>query len=138
MVGGGDHEKDLLRHDGFSRQFRVSAFQGCPGRCGRPRADRCGRQGRRRSGHRRGCGYQAITIEGVAERSGVAKSTIHRWWRSKPELVMEAYTALVARIVPEPDAGSLAADLTEFTRHLYVGVRQLPRERALRGLMAEA
>ena len=83
-------------------------------------------------------GYQAITIESVAERSGVAKSTIYRWWRSKPELVMEAYTASVARIVPEPDTGSLAADLTEFARHLYVGVRYLPRMRALRGLMAEA
>ncbi len=51
---------------------------------------------------------------------------------------MEAYTALVARIVPEPDAGSPAADLTELARHLYVEIRQLPRERALRGLMAEA
>ncbi|MFC9427695.1 TetR/AcrR family transcriptional regulator [Streptomyces sp. NPDC056987] len=84
------------------------------------------------------CGYQAITIEGVAERSGVAKSTIYRWWRSKPDLVMEAYTALVARIVPEPDTGSLATDLTEFAQHLHTGVRHPPRRRALRGLMAEA
>jgi AcrR family transcriptional regulator len=35
-------------------------------------------------------GYPSLTIEGVARRSGVAKSTIYRWWRSKAELVVEA------------------------------------------------
>jgi AcrR family transcriptional regulator len=83
-------------------------------------------------------GYQAITIEGIAERSGVAKSTIYRWWRSKPELVMEAYTVAVSRRMPEPDTGSLARDLTVFVEQLYLGVRHDSRVRALRGLMAEA
>lgn len=35
-------------------------------------------------------GYPSLTIEGVARRSGVAKSTIYRWWKSKAELVVEA------------------------------------------------
>ncbi|WP_203809040.1 TetR/AcrR family transcriptional regulator [Actinoplanes couchii] len=83
-------------------------------------------------------GYQAITIEGIAERAGVAKSTIYRWWSSKPALVMEAYTTTVARRMPEPDTGSLAGDLTDFVEHLYQGARFAPRVRALRGLMAEA
>jgi AcrR family transcriptional regulator len=83
-------------------------------------------------------GYQALTIGGIAERSGVAKSTIYRWWSSKPELVMEAYTATVSRRMPEPDTGSVAADLTAFVEHLYQGATWETRLRALRGLMAEA
>lgn len=83
-------------------------------------------------------GYPALTIEGIAARSGVAKSTIYRWWRSKPELVMEAYTKLVAQRMPEPDTGSLEEDLAVFLTRLY-GVTEHPlRLRALRGLMAEA
>ena len=84
------------------------------------------------------CGFRAVTMEAVAERSGVAKTTIYRWWRSKPELVMEAYTAAVASRMPEPDTNSVSRDLTLFAEHLYAGVSDPSRRRALRGLMAEA
>lgn len=83
-------------------------------------------------------GYQAITIEAVAERSGVAKSTIYRWWRSKPELVMEAYTQQVAERMPSPDTGGVEGDLAAFMGQLYRVVEHPQRVRALRGLMAEA
>jgi AcrR family transcriptional regulator len=83
-------------------------------------------------------GYQALTIEKIAERSGVAKSTIYRWWRSRPELVMEAYTQVVARRMPDPDTGTVDGDLTEFVSRLYRVAEYPVRVRALRGLMAEA
>ncbi|MFC7386824.1 TetR/AcrR family transcriptional regulator [Sphaerisporangium rhizosphaerae] len=83
-------------------------------------------------------GYAAITIERVAARSGVAKSTIYRWWSSKAELVMEAYGHLVAERMPMPDSGRLAEDLTTFVTALYRVVEHPTRVRALRGLMAEA
>ncbi|MBB5780518.1 TetR/AcrR family transcriptional regulator [Nonomuraea jabiensis] len=83
-------------------------------------------------------GYQALTIEKIAERSRVAKSTIYRWWRSRADLVMEAYTQRVAERVPDPDAGGLEDDLTAFLGRLY-GIAGYPlRARALQGLMAEA
>ncbi|WP_426513246.1 TetR/AcrR family transcriptional regulator [Dactylosporangium sp. McL0621] len=83
-------------------------------------------------------GYAAVTVEGVAAQSGVAKSTIYRWWSNKAHLVMEAYGHLVAERMPAPDTGDLTRDLTAFVTALY-GVAEYPtRMRALRGLMAEA
>ncbi|WP_316755992.1 TetR/AcrR family transcriptional regulator [Streptomyces herbicida] len=83
-------------------------------------------------------GYQAVTIERVAARADVAKSTIYRWWKSKALLVMDAYRTAVEQRMPEPDTGSLADDLTAFVTALY-GVSAHPiRVRTLRGLVAEA
>ncbi|MFJ4091759.1 TetR/AcrR family transcriptional regulator [Kitasatospora sp. NPDC089913] len=83
-------------------------------------------------------GYQSVTVERVAARAGVAKSTIYRWWKSKAPLVMEAYRTTVQQRMPEPDTGAVADDLTAFATALY-GVTAHPlRVRTLRGLMAEA
>ncbi|MEC3914389.1 TetR/AcrR family transcriptional regulator [Nocardia sp. CDC160] len=83
-------------------------------------------------------GYRRITMEGVAQHAKVAKSTIYRWWKSKPELVMEAYRRTVEQRMPIPDTGDIRGDLTEFTTGLY-GIGSYPvRVKALRGLMAEA
>jgi AcrR family transcriptional regulator len=83
-------------------------------------------------------GYQAVTIEGIAARADVAKSTIYRWWKSKPALVMDAYRTAVEQRMPERDTGTVAGDLTAFAGVLY-GVSAYPvRVRTLRGLMAEA
>lgn len=35
-------------------------------------------------------GYRAMTIEGIAARAGVGKTTVYRWWPSKGVLVVEA------------------------------------------------
>lgn len=83
-------------------------------------------------------GYGALTIEGVAKRANVAKSTVYRWWKSKPALVMDAYAHETATRVPEPDTGTLAGDLTAFVADLYRIGRDPVRAKALTGLMAEA
>ncbi|SDM65158.1 TetR/AcrR family transcriptional regulator [Allokutzneria albata] len=83
-------------------------------------------------------GYGKLSIEGIAARSGVAKSTIYRWWRSKGELVMEAYTQVTARRVPDPDTGAVEKDLLVFLDMLYRANAVPRRARVLRGLMAEA
>jgi AcrR family transcriptional regulator len=56
-------------------------------------------------------GYRNLTIEGVAAEAGVGKQTIYRWWKSKAELVMEAYVAASDARTPEPDTGTLWGDL---------------------------
>ncbi|HEY7069019.1 MAG TPA: TetR/AcrR family transcriptional regulator [Acidimicrobiales bacterium] len=51
-------------------------------------------------------GYGALSIEAVAARAGVGKSTIYRHWQGKAELVEDAFNTLKAPIVP-PETGTL-------------------------------
>jgi TetR/AcrR family transcriptional regulator, regulator of autoinduction and epiphytic fitness len=51
-------------------------------------------------------GYGALTIEGVAVRAGVGKSTIYRHWPGKLELVEDAFRTLKANVVV-PEDGTL-------------------------------
>lgn len=50
-------------------------------------------------------GYGAMTIEGVAARAGVGKSTIYRHWPGKLELVEDAFRTLKASATV-PEGGS--------------------------------
>jgi TetR/AcrR family transcriptional regulator, regulator of autoinduction and epiphytic fitness len=45
-------------------------------------------------------GYGAVTIEAVAARSGVAKSTIYRHWPGRVELILDAFHELKAPVAP--------------------------------------
>ena len=55
-------------------------------------------------------GYSAMSIQGVAARAGVAKTTIYRRFDSKLELVLNAMNRSLA-IDEIPDTGSLGGDL---------------------------
>lgn len=55
-------------------------------------------------------GFERITIDGIADRSGVARSTIYRHWPDRAELLLDAFT-VVCSVTDVPDQGSLAADL---------------------------
>ena len=61
------------------------------------------------SGH----GYEAVTIEGLADAAGVSKQTIYRWWPSKAAILGEALLegGLSAADVTVPFTADLAADL---------------------------
>ncbi len=52
-------------------------------------------------------GYGGVTIESVAVRAGVAKSTIYRHWPDKLELIADAFETFHEQMVP--DLGSLGA-----------------------------
>lgn len=55
-------------------------------------------------------GVADTTIEAIAERSGVAKTTIYRHWDSKPEVVIAAIHTMIQAPV-DPDTGDLRRDL---------------------------
>ena len=54
-------------------------------------------------------GYFRLTVEGVAARAGVGKTTVYRWWPSKSALVLEAVGARIT--VPPQPSGDILADL---------------------------
>jgi AcrR family transcriptional regulator len=51
-------------------------------------------------------GYSALSIEAVAARAGVGKSTIYRHWQGKAELVEDAFNTLKAPVVA-PESGTI-------------------------------
>jgi AcrR family transcriptional regulator len=56
-------------------------------------------------------GVHGVTIEAVALRSGVAKTTIYRHWPERSQLVLDAIDR-VAEPCRAPDTGTLRGDLT--------------------------
>jgi AcrR family transcriptional regulator len=63
-------------------------------------------------------GLGGFTIEGVASRSGVARTTIYRWWPSKGALAMEGFLAGMSADLHAPMTGSVVADMQSMLRRL--------------------
>lgn len=61
-------------------------------------------------------GYDDLTVEEVAIRAGVNKTTIYRWWSGKAALVGAALVEGTALDLEVPDTGSLRGDLLVVTR----------------------
>ncbi|NKZ07653.1 TetR/AcrR family transcriptional regulator [Actinomadura latina] len=62
-------------------------------------------------------GVAGLSIEAVAARAGVGKTTIYRRWPSKDALILDALGAAKAPL-PEPSGGSVREDLAELARAL--------------------
>jgi AcrR family transcriptional regulator len=82
-------------------------------------------------------GYGGLSTEEVAERAGVHRSTVHRRFPTRAELVAQMMTALAAERVPVPDTGHLEGDLLAFARAVR-GATADPLAHALtRAIVAE-
>jgi AcrR family transcriptional regulator len=47
-------------------------------------------------------GIHALNIDGIAEHSGVAKTTIYRHWSSREAIILDALSSLIATDTPDP------------------------------------
>ena len=56
-------------------------------------------------------GFGAVTIEKIAERAGVSKATIYKWWPNKAAVVMDAFFDVAVVRLPIPDTGSTIKDM---------------------------
>jgi AcrR family transcriptional regulator len=74
---------------------------------------------------------------GLAERAGVSKETLYRWWHSKTEVLLDALAQYGEEAIPIPDTGSLARDLRQFMTETAAALTPSTR-RLLRTLAAEA
>jgi len=79
-----------------------------------------------------------MTVDEVAERAGVSKATIYRWWKSKAELALDAFVGDVRARVPVPDTGSLASDLRARLRATVGTYARPPLRGVLTTLVGEA
>jgi AcrR family transcriptional regulator len=61
-------------------------------------------------------GFAALSLERVARRAGVHKTTLYRRWGTREELVLEAMLERAADRISVPDTGSLREDLLELAR----------------------
>lgn len=56
-------------------------------------------------------GLEALTVQEITKRSGVAKTTIYRRWPSADAIGIAAMRLRFSSTYPAPDTGSLAGDL---------------------------
>ncbi|WP_369258287.1 TetR/AcrR family transcriptional regulator [Streptomyces sp. R35] len=90
-------------------------------------------------------GYPKTTIEGIAARAGVGKQTIYRWWSSKADVLLDAFTDLGEQGAQAagqesyeiPDTGDLAADLKLVLRATVDELLEPRFEAPARALAAE-
>jgi AcrR family transcriptional regulator len=85
-------------------------------------------------------GLHGMSMDEVAERAGVSKATIYRWWGSKELLALDALATAWA--APDPGAqrytGSLRGDLLARFRPWLRQLNEQPFGRVVAGLVAEA
>lgn len=83
-------------------------------------------------------GYPGVSFEEVARRSGAAKATLYRRWKSKREMVLAALRAGPARRddADEIDTGSLRGDLLALCRRLDQTMRSTDGRTAMLLLQA--
>jgi len=62
-------------------------------------------------------GLDGISIDEIARRSGVAKTTIYRHWQTRSDLVIDACSHITAE-QEAPDTGSFEGDLTVLLTNL--------------------
>jgi TetR/AcrR family transcriptional regulator of autoinduction and epiphytic fitness len=68
-------------------------------------------------------GYGAFTIESVAARAGVGKSTIYRLWRTKLALIADAFETLNEQPRPAPQGGSPRQRVQQLLMHVADAMR---------------
>jgi AcrR family transcriptional regulator len=81
-------------------------------------------------------GYDGLTMEGVAARSGVNKTTIYRWWPAKDALLGAALLDSSLLELAVPDTGSLRGDLLGLTEHVLRLLGTEPTAAVIAGALA--
>ncbi|MEU0885720.1 TetR/AcrR family transcriptional regulator [Lentzea sp. NPDC005914] len=83
-------------------------------------------------------GFAGVTVEGIATRAGVAKQTVYRWWKSKVDILMDAFAEDMEQHLTPPDHGDLALDLRAHLAHLAQFLTENDSGVVFRALVGEA
>lgn len=82
-------------------------------------------------------GYRSLSLQKIAERAGVGRQTLYRWWRCKADIVLEAFSRRTAQDIPIPDTGRAKSDLVRLMEDSGVVLKNSSGPIVL-GLFAEA
>jgi AcrR family transcriptional regulator len=83
-------------------------------------------------------GYEAITMTDVAERAGVAATSLYRRWGDVRILLMEVAVEQLTRERPLPDTGSLRGDLRAWARSIAANLKSRKGSSFFRTFVATA
>lgn len=83
-------------------------------------------------------GYAAMTMKGIAERAGVGRQTVYRWWSTKAEILLEACVADAREELGSPPRSDPAKDLSGYLLALSAFLTASPAGAAYRALLGEA
>ena len=81
-------------------------------------------------------GFKAVTVDGIAERSGVSKATIYKWWPNKASVILDSFFEESAEALQVPDTGSVTEDLFIQANTLAAFLTS-PRGKVITELIAE-
>ena len=82
-------------------------------------------------------GVQRLTVEKVAARAGVAKTTIYRRWRDKDELALAVVLDMVEQVVQLPELGDTRAELLAFVNAAVEVLGSTLMGRVMQGLVSD-
>jgi len=71
-------------------------------------------------------GYDALTVDAVAARSGVHRTTVYRRWQDTGGLLADSLDAAREQPWQPPDTGSLRHDLIEINRQIVAALTEEP------------
>jgi len=82
-------------------------------------------------------GVHGLTVEGVAARAGVAKTTVYRRWRSKEELALAVLLTSVKGIHEVPDLGNVRDEMIAFVNAAVRVLGKTLMGRVMQGLVSD-
>jgi AcrR family transcriptional regulator len=82
-------------------------------------------------------GVRELTVERVAAKSGVAKTTIYRRWRGKDELALAVLIDMVENVVATPDLKDTRKELISFVNAAVTILGSTLMGRVMQGLVSD-
>lgn len=63
-------------------------------------------------------GFGAVTVEKIAERAGVSKATIYKWWPNKAAVVVDGFLSAASARLPVPDTDAVLQDILDHAKNV--------------------
>ncbi|MZD03964.1 TetR family transcriptional regulator [Streptomyces sp. SID5785] len=83
-------------------------------------------------------GYAALTMKGIAERAGVGRQTVYRWWSHKAEILYEASVLDAQHELAVRHSGDAGKDVEAYLGALVTFLTRSHAGAAYRALIGEA